>query len=85
VRKNDPKGPAYTTLSVSESLASKQITVLEHHPYSPDLAPNDFFLFQKIKKILKGRHFDDSDDVRSNTTAALKAIPQNQFQNYFEG
>jgi len=44
-----------------------------------------FFLFPKIKEILKGRHFDDIDDIRINTTAALKAIPQNQFQNYFEG
>ena len=44
-----------------------------------------FFLFPKIKEILKGRHFDDIDDIRSNTTAALKAIPQNHFQNCFEG
>jgi len=34
---------------------------------------------------LKGRHFDDIYDIRSNTMAALKAIPQNQFQNCFEG
>jgi len=59
--------------------------VLEHPAYSPDLAPSDFFLFPKMKEILKGRHFDDIDDIRSNTTAALKAIPQNQFQNCFEG
>jgi hypothetical protein len=25
---------------------------------------------------LKGRHFDDIDDIRSNATAALKVIPQ---------
>ena len=43
------------------------------------------FLFPKIKEILKERHFDDIYDIRSNTTAALKAIPQNQFQNCFEG
>jgi len=66
-------------LSVREFLATKEITVLEHAIYSPDLAPNDFFLFLKIKEILEGRHFDDIDDIRSNTTAALKAIPQNQF------
>jgi len=60
---------------------TKQITMLEHPAYSPDLASSDFFLFPKIKEILKGRHFDDVDDIRSNTTAALKAIPQNQFQN----
>ena len=68
-----------------EFLATIQITVLEHPAYSLDLAPNDFFLFLKIKEILKGRHFDDIDDTRSNRMAALKAIPQNQFQNFFEG
>jgi len=74
-----------TNKSKEEILATKQITVLEHPTYSPDLAPSDFFLFLKIKEILRGRHFDDTDDIRSNTTAALKAIPQNQFQNCFEG
>jgi hypothetical protein len=67
---------------VREFLAT---TVLEHPAYSPDLAPSDFFLLPKIKEILKERHFDDNDDIRSNTTAALKAIPQNQFQNCLEG
>jgi len=67
---------------VREFLATKQITVLEHPAYSMDLAPSDFFLFPKIKEILKGRHFDD---ISSSTTAALKASPQNQFQNCFEG
>jgi histone-lysine N-methyltransferase SETMAR len=70
---------------VREFLANKQITGLEHPPYSPDLALNDFFLFPKIKEILKGRHFIEIDEIRSNTTAALKAILQNQFQNCFKG
>jgi len=70
---------------VREFLATKQITVVEHPAYSPDLAPSDFFLFPKIKEILKGKQFDDTDDIRSNTTAALKVIPQNQLQNCFEG
>jgi hypothetical protein len=52
--------------------------------YSPDLAPSDVFLFPKINEILKRRHFDDIDDIRSNTTAALKVIPQSQFQTCFE-
>jgi len=71
--------------SKEEFLATKQITVLEHPAYSSDLAPSDFFLFSKIKEILEGRHCDDVDAIRSNTLAALKAIPQNQFQNCFEG
>jgi len=71
--------------SKEEFLAPKQITVLEQPACSPNLALYDFYLFPKIKEILKGRHFDDTDDIRSNKTAALKAIPQNQFQNCFEG
>jgi len=63
--------PAHTALSVKDFLATKQITVLEHPAFSPDLAPSDFLLFLKIKEILKGRHFDDIDDIRSNTTADL--------------
>jgi len=71
--------------SKEEFLATKQRTVLEHPACSPDLAPSDFFLFPNIKKILNGRHFDDNDDIRSNIITALKAIPQNQFQNCFDG
>jgi hypothetical protein len=56
---------------VREFLANKEITALEHPPYSQDLAPSDFFLFPKIMEILKGRHFDDIDDIRSNTTPVL--------------
>jgi transposase len=87
VRQKRPELFANTTMhlltrhSVREFLATKQITLLEHPAYSPDLAHSDFFLFPKIKEILKGWHFDD---VKSNTTAALKAIPQNHFQNCFE-
>ena len=42
--------PAHTALSVRKFLATKQLTVLEHPAYSPDLAPSDFFLFSKIKE-----------------------------------
>jgi hypothetical protein len=62
-------------LSVKESLATKQITVLEHPAYSPDLALNDFFLFPKMKEILKGRHFDDIDDI-SSEGHSTKPVPK---------
>jgi len=43
-----------------------------------------FFLFPKIKETLKGMYFDENDDIRINTKAALKVFPQHQFQNCFE-
>ena len=45
VSKSSPKDK-----SKEEFLATKQITVLEHPAYSPDLAPSDFFLFPKIER-----------------------------------
>ena len=44
---------AHKALSVKEFLTTKQKTVLEHPTSSPDLAPNDFFLFLQIQEILK--------------------------------
>jgi hypothetical protein len=54
-------------LSMGEFLASEQITVLEHPIYSPDLGFSDFSVPED-----KGRHFDDIDDIRSSTMAALE-------------
>jgi len=63
VGKNGPKGAHRRTKAKREFLATKQITVLEHPVYSPDQALIDLFLFPKIKEILKGRHFDDIEDI----------------------
>ena len=52
----------------------KQITLVDHPPYSPDLASNDFFLYLKLNEVLKGRHFYDTESIKTNTTAALKAM-----------
>ena len=36
---------------------------MEHPPYSPDLAPYDFFLFNKLKKKVKEQVFKDENDI----------------------
>ena len=33
-------------------------------PYSPDLTPSNFFLFPGMKKVLKGKHFADVEEVK---------------------
>ena len=38
--------------------------VLDHPPYSPDLAPSDFHLFLHLKQYLAGKKFDDDDEVK---------------------
>jgi DNA-directed RNA polymerase subunit H (RpoH/RPB5) len=54
--------PAHAVLSVAQFLTSKCITVLQP-PYSLDLAPCDFFLFQKVKLAVKRHHFESTEDI----------------------
>jgi hypothetical protein len=48
--------------ALKQFLAQKLITEMEHPSYSPDLAPNDFWLFINMKSALMGRRFQDSED-----------------------
>ncbi|UYV65209.1 K02A2.6-like [Cordylochernes scorpioides] len=49
-----------------------------------DIAPNDFFLFPKLKAVLKGRHFDTRDDIIEKSLLALKSIPKELYKNCFD-
>ena len=65
-------------------LARKQVCVLNHPPYSPDLSPCDYFLFPKLKLPLKGRHFEDVQDIQGAVTSSLRAVPQEDVQRSFQ-
>jgi hypothetical protein len=65
-------------------LAKNSITKLDHPPYSPDLAPCDFWLFPKLKNALKGQIFADLSDIQHNVKTLLRGIPENDFQNCFQ-
>jgi len=58
--------------------------VLKHAPYSPDLAPCDFFLFSKLKSLLKGTHFQSTEDSHMKMTKSLKVLSQNYFRGCFK-
>lgn len=37
--------------------------LLDHPPYSPDLAPSDFFLFPRLKVELGGQKFSSNEEA----------------------
>jgi hypothetical protein len=59
------------------------IPELNRFPYSPDLSLPDFFLFPKIKFTLKGRRFEDTEDIKINVTRELLALHANEFKKCF--
>jgi len=40
-------------------------------PYSPDLAPCDFWIFPKLKSALNGRRFPDLSDIQRNVKTLI--------------
>ena len=76
--------PAHSSNFVQQFLSKHSIALLRQPPYSPDIAPCDFWLFPKLKKPLKGQRFDYKTTVENNVTRELKAIPNSEFPDCFE-
>ena len=76
--------PAHTALAIREFLAKKKIPVLPQPPYSPDLAPCDFYLFPKFKLKLKGHRFGTIEQIQKTVTDNLNTLTENDFQYCYE-
>jgi hypothetical protein len=69
---------------VSQFLAGKGISAMDHPPYCLDLAPSDFWLFQKLKRVLKGKCFSDVENIKSSVENKNFDIRVQDFKNCFE-
>jgi len=76
--------PVHNALSVKQFLANKNIIVLEHPPYLPELAPCNFCLFPKIKSVLKVTHFVSIEDVKAKMVELLNSLTEHDLQSCFE-
>jgi histone-lysine N-methyltransferase SETMAR len=54
----------HKALQVHEVIAECGFVQMEHPPYSPDLAPSDYYLLPRLKKHLKGRRFSSNDYLK---------------------
>jgi histone-lysine N-methyltransferase SETMAR len=55
--------PAHTSQNEIAAATDCGFEILPHTPYSPDLAPSDFYLFPKLKTKLCGRRFGSNESV----------------------
>jgi transposase len=69
---------------VTEYLKEKRIKLLPHPPYSPDLAPCDFYLFPKIKHELGGKSFNSIENLSRAIQAIVDAIPKEEYYKSFQ-
>ncbi len=68
------------TAKTMETLRKLKWNLLTHPPYSPDLAPSDFYLFGRLKSDLQGMRFADNDAVIQTVREWIRRQPQAFFE-----
>ena len=53
--------------------------LLSQPPYSPDLAPSDYFLFPNLKKWLGGKRFYSNDEIVTQTNTYFEDLEKSYF------
>lgn len=54
--------------------------LLDHPPYSPDLAPSDFHLFPNLKKFVSGKRFASNEEVERAVDEYFHNLPDSHFR-----
>jgi histone-lysine N-methyltransferase SETMAR len=79
---------AHTAARTLDFLSENGVQLVTHPAYSPDLAPNDFFLFPKVKHPLRGQRFSNPEDALNAFQQAVQRLSDDEwhqcFQDWFE-
>jgi len=60
-------------------MTTHRLTLLPHPPYSPGLAPCDFFLFPNLKKSLAGQKFASNEEAVAATEVYFADLEKTYF------
>ncbi|XP_014482317.1 PREDICTED: histone-lysine N-methyltransferase SETMAR-like [Dinoponera quadriceps] len=56
----------HTSLVTRQKLMELGWELMLHPPYSPDIAPSDYYLFRSLQNYLDGKTFKDDEAVKSH-------------------
>jgi [histone H3]-lysine36 N-dimethyltransferase SETMAR len=74
---------SHTARRTTEFLEAHNVEILDHPPYSPDLSPNDFFTFPRIKKQLRGKRFQTPEQAVEAYKIAISSTPTSDWNYCF--
>ena len=70
----------HTSIRTRETIASFGSTTLLHPSYSPDLAPLDYHLFGPMKQGLRGKHYENDEEVKTTVKTWFKEQPVEYYE-----
>ena len=71
--------PVHNSILVTDYLTKMGIKTVPHPPYSPDLAPCDFWLFPKLKEKLRDCRYETIEEMKEAVT-----LTQEDFHGAFQ-
>ena len=70
----------HTAIPTLAHLGENHMEMIAHPPYSPDMAPNDYFLFPELKSWMRGQVYRNIAQVQAAAVEILRSIPQEKFE-----
>ena len=84
IRLHHDNAPPHTTRATAEYLAQNGFEVVAHPPYSPDLAPCDFYLVGALKAALAGRQFTTPEAISGALTNYFRGVDSATWRKVFD-
>ena len=70
----------HNSILVTDYLTKMGTKIVPHHPYSPDLAPYDFWLFSN----LRGYHYETIEEMKEAVMKVIDMLTQEDFHGLFQ-
>lgn len=75
--------PIHKSALSTTAINNAGFSIVPHPPYSPDLAPSDFWLFRHMKKAIRGIIFESAKDVKDAVTKFLRECDKKFYEDAF--
>jgi [histone H3]-lysine36 N-dimethyltransferase SETMAR len=76
--------PAHKAVKTMTKLIELGYEILPHPPYSPDLAPCDYYIFPNLKRWLAGKRFHSNEEVIAETDAYFGELDDDYYKKGIE-
>ncbi len=80
----DDNASVHTSDETMTFLHQVKMTRGDHPPYSPDLAPCDFFLFPKMKNEMRGKRYRNMQELKNAVNQVLDSFTPEDFHDCFD-
>ena len=84
IRLHHDNAPAHTAHATAQYMAQNGFQLVPHPPYSPDVAPCDYYLFGATKAALAGRHFESTSAISSALAGFFRGVDATTWRKVFD-